>query len=223
MAARAQDRQDENRADERRQQPTDEKHQRVRHMGSEYRRGVAADAEESGAGEVHHPGVAELQRQAQAGHAVQRDRGEHQHDEVLVVEQRDGRGERRHARRARGERMRFERRCSARDPADAGEYRHPYDRQRDQPEHLRLRLRVQEKRGVERHRRDRGNPRESAHTRSAVFSAIRPVGRHAMNAITAANAKTSLYAEGSCGSSAGRSTAPAVCSPANRKPPRIAP
>src|SRR6266513_2126322 len=118
--------------------------------------------------------------------------------------------------------MRFERHCSARDPADAGEHGHPYERERDQPEHLRLRLRVQENRGVERHRRDRRNPRESAHTRSAVFSAIRPVGRHAMKAITAANAKTSLYAEGTSGSSAGRSTAPSVCSPAKRKPPRIA-
>ena len=88
MAARAQDRHHDERPDQGRHGTSGEEHQEVRQAGrpGQHGRRVAADAEERGACEVQHAGVAELDVEAQAGDDNDEDAGHEQEGEVVLAQ-----------------------------------------------------------------------------------------------------------------------------------------
>ena len=90
VAAGAQHRIDQDRADQRRHRAPGKKHEDVRHgrVRREHGRGVGADAEERGAAEVQDAGVAELDGEAEAGEDVQQHGRDHEKREVVAVEER---------------------------------------------------------------------------------------------------------------------------------------
>ena len=121
---------------------------------------------------------------------------------MLAAEKRENHGERHRGGGPGSGRILGERLAHALAPAEARERCDARSGKRDQAEHFGLRLGAQEKRAVRGDDGDTGEPRKGRpriggpvrhlHTLSALFSAIRPVGRHAISAITAAKANTSL-------------------------------
>ena len=88
MAARAQDRQYQYRADQRSGYTTGEDHQQMRQWSArgQNRSAVAAYAEESGTGEIGDAGVPELNGQSQACGRIERNRRQHQQCKVGFVQ-----------------------------------------------------------------------------------------------------------------------------------------
>ena len=200
----------------------------------EHGRSVCADAEERGAAEVQDAGVAELDGEAKAGEDVEQHRRHHQQREVIAVEERRDRDAREHGADVQQQIVPGERRlhlasqpsrAPATTVATAASSR-PATAVSLSTQRNRMANTVSaaiapaptsgaaDARSCLVFTRVAG----TAQTRSLSASAIRPVGRQAMIAITTANANTSLYALAN-----GRATAPIVCSAANRKPPRMAP
>ena len=89
MPTRAQHRQQQQRADQRGQQPADQQHDKMRHgrIGIEHRRGIGADAEERRARKIEHAGIAELNVQPECRHAVEQHGDDKQQREMILVKE----------------------------------------------------------------------------------------------------------------------------------------
>jgi hypothetical protein len=85
MPPSAQHRQQQDRADQRRQQSAGQQHDEVGHcrICIQHGRGVGTDAEEGGAGEIQHSGVTELNVQPKRRHGVEQ-HGDHQQQDEMV-------------------------------------------------------------------------------------------------------------------------------------------
>src|SRR6202048_3714572 len=184
--------------DPRRGDAAREEHQRAgdRAPAAQHGGGVAADAEEGRAGEVHHAGGAKLQMEAQAGERDHQHAGDEEEREGVVAQQQ---GEGHHSQEA-------ERRPGARRPRSACEgskrlrpqgERHGHSAGEEQRHGVgRLGPEKEEQVRAQQHGSDeRGSDAGKAtHTRSLAFSPMRPVGRNAISTITTPKANPSLYA-----------------------------
>ena len=88
MPTRAQHWQHQEQADQRRRNTARGEHDEMRHrsIGAKDRRRISANAEKGCAGEVQHPGIAELNVQAERRDAVEQNRDDQEHREMIVME-----------------------------------------------------------------------------------------------------------------------------------------
>ncbi len=96
MSARAQHRQQQQRANQRGKHATNRENDKVRNRRVRIENGrcVGANAEEGCAGKIQHAGITKLYVQAERCHGVEQDRDDQQQNEMILVKE-DGDGERR--------------------------------------------------------------------------------------------------------------------------------